>query len=349
MQHLRGSLGITILLIAGIASAQQISIAAMSPARRLPQTNAQFDEFKGPVKSVSSSVVSGGIQWTQPGGPSMVPPLSCHDWEYAPDGTRTKAGQMVDGVFHGEFVRLVLDTHGDVIERYATDSSTGALLTHDFVGPFGKTKETFYTNGKVSLEQTYLYDEYGHLRELRTMDRTGKTEAVLIINTDKNGEILERSAYGKNDELSWQQTFDPEAKIEHLTSFDESGVVNLAWTVDHGKLNLFWEPRDSPPRQAWDNFTERQDENNYDNYACHPDLKCDVSHVHYEFLNGDDRLPVSVEWRDADGQLEVASYFDYDLDSFQNWTRRRVWVWNPSLAVRTLSETDFRAITYWNQ
>jgi len=123
--------------------------------------------------------------------------------------------------------------------------------------------------------------------------------------------------------------------------------VKLAWAVDHGKLSSFWESHDSPPRQGWDNFNEKQDENNYDNYSCHSDLKCVVSHVHYEYLDGDHRLPVMVEWRDTDGQLQVATYFDYDLDSYRNWTRRRVWVWSPDLGSRDLSETDSRVITYW--
>jgi hypothetical protein len=336
MRNLRCRGPIAFLLLTGIVCAQ-----------RTHQTNAEFDGFKGPIKSVNSTVVSGGVQWGQPGGPTLVPPLSCWDCEYAPDGTRIQAGRIVDGGFHGEFIRLVLNANGDVVERYATDSSNGVLITHDIVGPFGKTKETFYANGKVSLVQTYSYDEYGHMSELRTLEPSGKRRASLVINSDKNGETLERASYGKHDHLNWQQTFDPETKIEHFTSFDASGAVTLAWTVDHGKLHSFWEPQDSPSSQAWENFNEKQDENDYDNYSCHPDLRCDLSHVHYEYLNGDERLPVSAEWRDAYGQLEIASYFDYELDSAQNWTRRRVWVWNPTLGVRTLSETDFRVITYW--
>jgi hypothetical protein len=335
MRHVPGSIAFAILLIAEIASAQQTR-----------HTNAEADGFKGPIKSVNSTVVSAGVYWTQPDGPTMETPLWCRDCEYAIDGTRTRSGQMVEGVFHGELVRLVLDPSGNVIERFATDASTGALGHHDLVGPFGMTKETFYENGKISLAQTYSYDEYGHLRELRTVDPTGKRNAVMVTNRDKNGDLLDGAGYGKNGELTWQQTFDPETQIEHYTSYDESGVVVLAWTIGHGKLNSFWEPRDST-RRPGDNFTEKQDTNNYDNYSCHSDLSCDLSHVHYDFLNGDDRLPVSVEWRNADGQLQLATYFDYDLDSFQNWTRRRVWVWNPSLGVRTLSETDSRAITYW--
>jgi hypothetical protein len=275
-----------------------VSIAWAAFAQQRAQSNAETDGFKGPIKSVNTSVISNGVNWSQPDGPSMVLALWCRDCEYAADGTRTRSG-----VSHGETVRLVLDSEGNVIERFATDLSTGAPTHHDIMGPFGKAKETFYTNGKVSLEQTYSYDEYGHMKEMRTRDPTEEQDAVIAIRTDKNGQILERSSYGKNGRLSVQQTFDPETKIERLTSFDETAAVKLAWTVDHGKLNSFWEAHDAPAREGWDNFTEKQDENNYDNYSCHSDLKCVVSHVHYEYLEEDNRLPVSVEWRDAEGQV----------------------------------------------
>jgi hypothetical protein len=57
--------------------------------------------------------------------------------------------------------------------------------------------------------------------------------------------------------------------------------------------------------------------------------------------------PLSAEWRDAEGNLKLATYFEYDLDAYHNWTTRKVWVWNPNLGVRTLSQTDARIITYW--
>ncbi len=339
MPYVRGCL-LSAFLVVGVSWV----VAAQEKA----QSNAEVDGFKGPIKSVRSTVLPGEVVWGQPDGPTMVTPLWCRDCDYYPDGTRTASGQVVDCVFHGEVIRFVFDARGRVVERFGRDSSTGMLNHHDIVGPFGKTKETFYTNGKVFLEQTYSYDEYGHMKEMRSVDPTGERDALLVIKTDKDGEILERSSYGKNGEPSGQQTFDPETKVDSFTLFDKSELVTLTWTVDHGRLSSFWESQDSPPPKAGDNFTERQDENNYDNYACHPDLKCDLSHVHYEFLNGDHRLPVSVEWRDADDQLQLLSYFDYDLDAFQNWTRRRVWVWNPDLGTIALSETDSRVIIYWN-
>jgi len=92
---------------------------------------------------------------------------------------------------------------------------------------------------------------------------------------------------------------------------------------------------------------EPEGEGSYDNYSCHSDLSCDVSHVHYEYLDGDKHTPRNAEWRDSEGNLMLAAYFEYEVDAFRNWTYRRVSVWNPELGEQTLYETDFRAITYW--
>lgn len=152
--------------------------------------------------------------------------------------------------------------------------------------------------------------------------------------------------FTKDDKLSYEQTYDPETEIEHFTTYDESGRLKLTWFVVKGKLTSFWEPPDSP-QQLGDRFSEPEGEGNTSNFECHNDLHCDVSHVHYEYLDGDKHTPLSGEWRDAEGNLKLAAYFEYDVDSYHNWTTRRVFLWNPEVGNRILSETDARVITYW--
>jgi hypothetical protein len=276
----------------------------------------------------------------------MVTPIWCNDCEYDPDGSRTKSGQMVEGKFFGEVIRLVRDADGHVTDRYSYNASTGELQRHDVMGPYGKTEQKVYIAGKLRSRSTFSYDLYGHLSALRSFDGVGKSEGYTLTVTDKGDTITRRSSYGKNGELSSEQTFDPETETDHFTIFDEFGKVNLTRTVVRGKLNSFWEPHDSP-LQYGGNFTEHIGDGSFDNYACHADLSCGVSHVHYEYVDGDKHTPRSAEWRDAEGNLKLAAYFEYEVDGFRNWTYRRVWVWNPELGERTLYETDFRAITYW--
>lgn len=312
-----------------------------------PPTQALMDEFEGPIRSVSSASIYANLHWIQPSGPTLVTPLWCRDCEYDRTGTRTKLGEVQEGRFHGQNILLTYDANGRVKDRFVTDAASGVLQEHDVMGPFGKLEETTYVNGKFQWRSVFSYDEHGHMNDRQNFAK-GRPEGESRILMDADGNLLNRSEYDKNHQLSMQQTFDPETKVEHFTTFDESGKIQLTWTVSGGKLTSFWEPADSPS-QYGDNFTEKVEEGTYENYACHNDLKCDVSRIHYEYQNHDKHTPISAEWRDADGNLQFAAYFQYQLDSYGNWTQRQVWVWNPSLGDSTLFETDFRAITYWSK
>lgn len=84
------------------------------------KTDAQLDGLSGPVKSVSSTVIqTPNLKWQQAGGPTLVAPNWCRNCEYDPDGSKTQSGQMVDGKFFGETLRLVRNRDGQVTERYS--------------------------------------------------------------------------------------------------------------------------------------------------------------------------------------------------------------------------------------
>ena len=198
------------------------------------------------------------------------------------------------------------------------------------------------------MRQTFTYDEYGQVRDMVSFDGAGKLEAHMLTLRDKAGEIVERSVSRKDGELDWQQTYDPETQVERFTSFDQLGKVNLAWTVFRGNLISFWDPSDSR-MQPGDNFNEHVDDDDVDNYACQNDGRCQVSHIRYEYLDTEKHILRSAEWRGSNGQLGFAVYYKYQIDSSGNWTYREVWVWTPELGEQTLSETDLRAIKYWQK
>jgi hypothetical protein len=129
---------------------------------------------------------------------------------------------------------------------------------------------------------------------------------------------------------------------------EQNPHVSLSWSVIGGKLASFWEPPDSLS-QFGDNFNEHPSSDTAENYACHHDGKCELSRIHYDYLDPNERNPVSAEWRDADGNLRYAAYYEYEIDIFRNWTYRQVWVWTPELIERKLLETDSRTITYWQK
>lgn len=313
------------------------------------KTDVQLDGLSGPVKSVSSAAVeAAGVKLAAGPGPTMIAPIWCHDCEYDPDGSKTKSGQVaMDSKFIGERIRLVRDGDGKVTDRYFYNASTGELYRHDVIGPYGKTEQNLYADGKLRSRGTYAYDQFGNMTETRSLDAAGGSQGYTLAAFTKDRTLLNRSAYTKDNTLSYEQTYDPETEIEHFTTYDELGEVKLTWTVAKGKMISFWEPGNSSPRNFGERFTEPEGESNEDDYDCHSDLHCDLSHVHYEYLHGDKHTPLSAEWRDVEGNLKQAMYFEYEVDSYHNWTTRRVWVWNPDLGQRTLSETDARVIRYW--
>lgn len=311
------------------------------------KSDVQLDGLAGPVRSVSTSIAEvSDVKWHQPAGPGLVTPIGCRDCEYAIDGSKTKSGTVMDGQFFGDLIRLVRDGNGNVTDRYVCSSSTGELERHDVIGTNGKTEQRAYIDGKLRFRSTFAYDSYGNLTEWRSFDANGASEGYTLTSSTKDGTLLKQSTYAKDGTLSYEQTYDPETGTDHLTTYDEVGNVKLTSTIVQGKVASFWEPSDSPT-QFGENFTQTQAEGNIQNFACHNDLRCDISQVHYEYLDGDKHTPLSAEWRDAEGNLQLAAYFDYDLDSYHNWTTRQVWVWSPDLAKRTLAETDSRVVTYW--
>ena len=330
-------LALFLFLISPFASAQE-------PSR----TDAQTDGFAGPVKSVSTGVMSAGVKWQQPNGPTLVIPISCQDCRYDPDGTKTKSGQVINGGFHGEIIRLVRDANGNVTDRFVADTFTGQMSLHEVIGPFGKTEQKVYIDGKLHWRQTFSYDQYGHISDSLSFDSTGRQSGRTLTNADKDGTVMERSVWRKDGELTWQQTYDPETQVEHFTTFDKSGRVKLTWTLIHGQLLTFWEPRLSSS-QFGDNFSEDVGNGDVNHYVCQNSGKCELFRIHYEYLDPKKRNPQSAEWRDSEGNLLFAAYYRYEVDSFRNWTYRQVWVWTPDLSDRTLYETDYRTITYWQK
>lgn len=311
------------------------------------KSDVQLDSFAGPVRSVSTTVTQASdVKWQQPSGPTLVDPIWCRDCEYDPDGSKIKSGQVMDGKFYGERIRLVRDGDGNVTDRFAYNSSTGELNRHDAMGPYGRTEQKAYIAGKLRSHSTLAYDQYGHPSEWHFFDAHGSPQGYSTNVSAKDGTLVRQSSYARDGQLSWEQTYDPETEAEHFTSYDEFGKVKLTWTFVKGKIS-FWEASDLPPTEFGAHLTEAVGEGNVDDYACHNDLRCDVSRVHYEYLDGDKHTPISAEWRDAEGNLQLAAYFDYEVDSYHNWTSRRVWVWNPELGQRTPFESDSRVITYW--
>ncbi len=204
-------------------------------------------DLAGPVKSVSTAATRTDVVWQQPGGPALIVPVLCYECAFDPDGNQTKSGRIFDGSFHGEIIRLVRDGKGHVTERVIEDASTGGMIRHELDGPFGKTEESSYLHGELQSRVVFNYDQYGHMIDRLTLDGAGNQEAHTIVKTNKDGQDTEEWDWGKDGELILhvRQTFDPKTNVEHFTSFNQFGSVDLAWTIIAGKLSSFWQPQDA--------------------------------------------------------------------------------------------------------
>jgi len=253
-------------------------------------TDAQNDDFAGPIKSVSTVTTHANVKWSQPSGPTMVLPVWCQDCAYDPDGMKTRSGQILDEKFVGDNIELVRDPNGHIANRRRINASTGELFDEETWGPFGK-----------------------------------------------DGVVTERSGWGKDDHLDSRETYDPETDVQHFTTYDEPGNVKLTWTYTQGHVESYWAQSDGP--QFGDTFIDFKDNGDSLRYYCQKDRQCERSVVHYDYLSPNKRNPTSAEWRDANGNLTLAAYCEYELDSFQNWTRRLVFVWSPDLPERSTKKT----------
>lgn len=346
-------LTLPLVLVAAMAPAQAPP-KQDKPAAYRPRTDAENDNLLGPVKSVSTTIHRSGLRWEQPSGPSLLFPVQCQDCAYDPDGAKTVNGQVAGGKFFGQIIALERDGSGHVTGSVVIDAASGEILRQEVAGPFGKTEEYDYLDGKLNCLQTYTYDQYGHMNDALTVDAQGNQISHSQMKSSKDGELVENSVWGKNNELDWQQTSDPETGMEHFTTYDEAGAVKLTWTFKAGKVLSFWErqePDQKPGQQQFgEGFVEDAGNGNRDNYRCHPDGSCDRSRVHYEYFDpGKMRNPTSIEWRDESGKLLYAAYYEYEIDSAGNWTHRRIFVSPSDQGDRALYEEDARTIAYWQQ
>ena len=340
MRYLRRALILSLLLIGSttLVSAQEPNL-----------TDAQRMDLAGRIRAVSTTASRTEVLWQQPAGPSLIVPVFCWECEFDTNGNQTRSGQMFNGSFHGEIIRLVVDGLGRVTERVAEDASTGGMVRHDLVGPFGKTEQSLYKDGELQYRVLVSYDEYGHTTEWRRFDVAGNQLDRTVVNTDKDGNDTEQWDWREDGELSshFRHTFDPKTKSEQFASFDSFGNTKLTWSVLGGKLVSFWELPDLP-RQYGGGFSEESGNDNFETYACWGGA-CELSRVHYVYLDEKRRNPQSVEWRDESGNLRYAAYYEYQIDAQRNWTQRKIWVWSASLGEASLYETDSRAISYWSQ
>jgi hypothetical protein len=299
------------------------------------------------VKSVVTTRHAGhAVRWSQPAGPAIVIPAWCRVCDYDQDGYRTRSGDILEGKFIGDLISLQRDNDGHVFARHAVDASTGATVRDERIGPYGSTELAAFSNGKPIAQQTFAYDQNGHESEWRFYDGNGNPQGRVTRISAKDGTELETSSWSADGTLLWRHTYDPTSDKDDIAAFDKTGAPALTRTFDRGNVTSFWEASEDPNRFG-QRFSEDHGNGDVQNYECHRESGCTISQIHYDYADHGKRNPVSVEWRDAAGDLQWAAYYEYAFDSNRNWIHRKVWVVSPDQPQRTLYEEDSRTIIYW--
>lgn len=329
-----------------IPAAAFLFLTGACSGQSIARTDARTDGFNGPVKSVLSTTVRHHILWRQPDGLALIWPISCQECYYDPDGARVRSGQRYADGFRGDNILLSRDAQGHVSDRRMLDASTGALKVHEVLGPFGLTEQIYYERGKVSSSRTIDYDSYGHISETSTFDSSGQETEYTHSTYTKEGVLTEDSAWGGNGQLKWQQLIDLEKHTERFNTFDDAGMLKLAWTREDDTMTSFWE-RSNEVNQFGDCVGDDEDKNGLRETHCFANGIRERAVIRQQFIEPKSHDLKSAEWRDGTGKLLYAAYYEYETDSHRNWTRRSIWVICPELPERTLYEEDTRILVYW--
>jgi hypothetical protein len=309
-------------------------------------TDARNDGFLGPIRSVSATEEKAQLEWHQANAPVLPGGLSCHECEYDHEGTRIRSGQLVEGEFRGELLRITRDANGKVIEK-VVENDKSEVYRREVLGPFGTTLEEGFDNGKLTYCRSWTYGGNGHPTGYLSYDKFGAVLARSEMMSDANGNFKEEWDYGQDGSLTlhFVETTDPHKDTWTFTSFNENGSVKLALNTQGTKVLSFWrEPGEDQPFGSiffMDPVGKTQE-----TYRCHLGGGCDRVTDYYpdEKRHNVTRL----EWHDPAGVLQLAADFDYELDSFGNWTKRTIWFSTPDLGDHKLYETDHRTLNYWD-
>jgi len=299
-------------------------------------SDARNDGLFGPVRSVSAKQELQQLDWGQKDAKIGIIGLSCNECEYDVHGNRVNPG-----------TRIVNDDDGKISERIQ-ENADGEVTSRDVMGPYGITEGISYENGKAVTRSVKRYDANGHMAESYLYDAAGIVTASTFCTSDIGGHNRETRDYGEKGVFQdhYTETYDPKSDIWTFTTFDESGAVKVALVTKNSDVVSYWQRGSESPTYGSNFFMDR-DGRTQKSFSCNPDGSC--HRITSSFGDDVSRHMKRVEWRDPSGVLRMAFDYAYQLDQFDNWTKRTVWVWSPELGERKLAEIDYQTLTYWNK
>jgi len=309
-------------------------------------TDAELDGLRGAVKSVTTNVER--FEGRDPDAPNhlvITYPVWCEVCEYDEEGNSIKRGQVVEGRFVGGTTRYLRNEDGTIREKRLRDEN-GQPFQNVMLGPFGKTEEEDYQNGRLQWRQTFRYDKNGNLIEWLTFDPRGNQTASTTASYDEQGNVTEQFDRGPNNSfrLHFTQNYNLETDVWTFISYNENGTVRVTRTTNDNRITSYWEqPGARHEYGSGVYFNTAPKERECEDHS--PDGK--VWHQSEKFIDERRHDPLRVELRDETRVVQMAADYEYEFDSQGNWTKRLVWIWRSASGERKLHEVDMRTLTYW--
>jgi hypothetical protein len=318
-----------------VASVLLVARALNADARK---TDSQLDGFAGPVRSVTTRQEPAKVDVPTEDQATWVSPVVCSLCEYDRQGSRTRMG--------AEITRLVKNENGNVREK-DFETPEGDVTRHEVWGPFGILEQTGYDKGRVSSHSTWSYDADGHLAEFHGYDQDGVQIASSHAVNGKLDHNREEWDYGKDGvfQLHFVETNEPKTEYWTFANLNADGSVKVS-VKTLGNSVLFYQQNTAEANVFGSGFYMDPENKKQVSYRCNPDSTCDQ--IASECRDEECRLATRVEWRDAVGTSKLLIEYEYELDSYGNWTKRVAWVSSANLPQRTLAETDYRELQYWS-
>ena len=306
-------------------------------------TDAENLGFAGPVKSVSTTFQTFMPEPIQPSGYSVIYALSCEQCDFDTHGTevRSKTG--------GSLVRKSLDAEGRVQEEITENEEGEATYRTLYTnGLAGKLEQDTYLDGKLVHNSTFRYDSQGNMVEWNVHKPGGTLESHSWSTFDGRGNELESVSDGPGDTyFDIVQTYNPQTgHLESFTSLNRDGSVHLYFRMNDDTVLSYWQqPGNHRNSHGNDVCFENDDrtERNCRDY----NLDGTYTMVRYVFTDKSKRNPLKATLYGTDHQVVMAAYYDYELDTCGNWTRRTVRIQTGESGERRLLEKDARTLTYY--
>ena len=316
----------------------------IAPAQKTNQSEAQQDGLSGPVRSVSMHAeqtqlkLEGLESWALQKVPTGY-------IEYARDGFRMKDGQSSgpNGEFQGQAIQFIRDGNGHVVERTVSMVPPDEIIEHDAYGPFGLVQSTSFSYGKPTFQRTISYDAQGSVLEEVSMESDEKPVSRTLYRRRPDGQWTERTQW-MHGVLHSHESYDPDSDFQRYEEYDQSGAVVVTFTHRNNRIDSYWSARQDP--NAGTVLIKNLDNGDSVSTICNGGGVCSDRTRHAMYLDKARHNPAMTEIR-SDGQALCRAYYEYQLDDYQNWTSRKVWLQEGAQGERNLYETDSRTITYW--